>query len=82
VQVIMLVVAKCDRLAAVPQTLLAFELFLQNTRSSRVVANKVRPLNVSKRTCRGWMSMCAAVRTATTVLIDGPGGVGGPGGGP
>ncbi len=43
-QVILLAVAKCDRLAAVPQMLLSFEVFLQNTRASRKVENKVRCL--------------------------------------
>jgi hypothetical protein len=38
----MLSVAKCDRLAAVPQLLLSFELFLQNTRASRTISDKVR----------------------------------------
>ncbi len=41
-QVIMLAVAKCDRLAAVPQLLLSFELFLQNTKASKTISNKVR----------------------------------------
>ena len=38
----MLAVAKCDRLAAVPQLLLSFELFLQNTKASKTISNKVR----------------------------------------
>jgi hypothetical protein len=41
VQVIMLAVAKCDRLAAVPQLLLSFEEFLRNTGHSRAVSTKV-----------------------------------------
>ncbi len=41
-QVILLAIAKCDRLAAVPQLLLSFEVLLQTNSTSRTsVVNKV-----------------------------------------